>query len=140
MESKLESESFQMALYACAEEVTKDLAGAFPSRVTRLSIYRMVPLATLPSAVERAVKQEFHIIVPLFSRRSAVSAAELFGRAKAASGCARLYAVGISSDIFAAEEGPWQCREVASSPTLDSVVEKTLDVAKSIGLMSKVKR
>lgn len=136
MERRLPGEPFQMALYASGQDVTKDLSAKFPSRVTRLPIYRMTPLTVLPSAVESKLKYNSQVIVPLFSRRSAAALADIFYKVQVTSKNAQVYAVGISGDIFATEEGPWQGRAVASSPTLGAMVAKTREVAKSIGLIS----
>lgn len=140
MEHKLAHEPFKMALYASAEDVSKDLSKVFPSKVQRLSVYSMVPLADLPILVVETIKGDAQIIVPLFSRRSAVTAVNLLRSAQITSANAHLHAVGISDDIFAADEGPWQSRVIASSPTLEAMVTRTRDAAEELGLMSKVKQ
>jgi uroporphyrinogen-III synthase len=140
MERTLASEPFKMALYASAEDVGEDFSKVFPSKVQRISVYSMMPLADFPSAVVETIKDKGQIIVPLFSRRSAVAAASLLARAQITSANARLHAVGISDDIFAADEGPWQSRVVASSPTLEAMVARTRNAAERIGLISKVKQ
>jgi len=138
MERMLAEEPFETALYASAEDVAKDLSEVFPDRIRRVPVYRMVPLAELPASILSKIKDNAQIIVPLFSRRSAETAASLFEKVMADLEPSRLYAVGISNDIFAATQGPWQCRAVASSPTLEAVVAATQDVARGIGLISKV--
>ena len=138
MEQYLADQPFEMALYASAEDVAKDLSEVFPKRVRRLPVYRMVPLNEMPASVLSVVKANAQIIVPLFSRRSAETVTTLFGKAQVTATNSRLYAVGISHDIFAGIEGPWQCRAVAPSPTLEAMVAATREVAADIGLISKV--
>jgi uroporphyrinogen-III synthase len=139
MELRLVTEPFQRALYASAQDVTKDLSEVFLSRVTRLPIYRMTPIMALSESVESKIKCSSYIIAPLFSPRSAAALVDIFRKIQVTPENAQVYAVGISRDIFAAEEGPWQGRAVASSPTLGAMVAKTRGVAQSIGLISKVK-
>ena len=138
MERQLVNELFRNALYVSAEDVTKDLSEVFSARVRRLPIYRMAPLADLPDSVLNAVRDNAQVIAPLFSRRSAATLAILLGRARIAPDSTHIYAVGISDDVFAAEEGPWHCRAVATHPNLDAVVARTREVAKEMSLMPKV--
>ncbi len=140
MEQRLTGEPFQNALYASAEDVSKDLSEVFPERVRRLSIYRMVLLADLPAPVRTTIEDSAEVILPLFSKRTAVAIAALLRKGRLVSDSPHICAVGISDGIFAVEEGPWHCRAVASSPTLDAMVAKTRDLAIDIGLISKVVR
>ncbi len=138
MERNLAHEPFSKALYASAEDVAKDLSEVFPNRVQRVPVYRMVPLTDMPAGVLSAVTGNEQIVVPLFSRRSAETTTALLGNANVTTTNSRLYAVGISNEVFAAKEGPWQCRAVAGRPTLEAMVAATRDVAEDIGLISKV--
>ena len=140
MERYLLNEPFRMGLYVSAEDVAKDLSEIFSLRVQRIPVYRMVPIDHLMGDVLDKIKSKAQIIIPLFSRRSAKTGAHLLDKAQVTPTTSRLYAIGISNDVFAAEEGPWQCRIVAPSATLEAMVATTRELAKNLGFISKVTR
>lgn len=140
MEKYLLNEPFRMGLYASAEDVAKDLSKVFSLRVQRIPVYRMVPIKNLVGDVIDKIKCKAQIIIPIFSRRSAKTVAYLLDKAQVTPATSQLYAVGISKDVFVAEEGPWQSRVVASSATLEAMVAATREVAQNLGLISKVMR
>ena len=137
MEQYLLDESFRLALYASAEDVAKDLSEVFSLRVQRVPVYRMVPVNNIMGHVLNTIMSKAQIIVPLFSRRSAKTVVSLLDKAKVTSASSQLYAVGISHDLFADEEGPWQCCAVAPSSTLEAMVAATREVAKSLGFYQR---
>ncbi len=138
MERCLHKEPFKKGLYASAQDVAKDLAQVFQDRVVRQVVYRMVPVDTLPASVVSKIKEKSTIIVPLFSKRSAIVAGDLFLQAHLIRESTDLHAVGISDDVFATSEGPWHSRTVAPHPTQAAMVATVWDVANRIGLISKV--
>jgi len=125
--------TFGTALYPSAADVTADLAEEFPHMVQRIITYKTVPVGVLPDEVVAAAKDGAPILAPLFSRRSAAVLADLLGKAGLGGiNATRILAVGISADVFAQEDGPWQRRAIAREPTLDGVATKARELAEEM--------
>ncbi len=133
MRQCLSDETFTSALYPSADEVTADLELEFPGRIRRIVTYRMRPRPDLPPQVTTPALQGIAIIAPLFSRRGTEILTDILGKAGITADNARITAVGISANVFAASRGPWHRQAVADQPTLDSVVAKSAEEIESLG-------
>lgn len=128
----LAAAGFRRAFYPSAEDISADLSLDDPVRIHRLAIYRMAPSTSLSEELLGYVRRRVPVIVPVFSRRSAITVARLLGHAGISGKESALIAVGISADALAAETGPWQRRAVADNPTLEAVAAKTAAIAAEI--------
>jgi uroporphyrinogen-III synthase len=110
---------FAKALYPSGEDVTADFSEAFPGKIQRIVLYRMVAQAALPGEIVAAIKGAKAVVAPVFSKRSAAVLGDLLNKAGIAS--TNVIAVGISEDVFG--DGPWRSRAVAAQPTLEAVAQ-----------------
>lgn len=132
MTGALAAAAFRQAFYPSAEDVSADISLDDPVRIRRMAIYRMIPCKDLAPELLAAARAGRRIIIPLFSRRSARTAARLMADAGISAQNAHLTAVAMSEDVLAGEPGPWQGQWVADNPTLEAMVAKTRAAAAAL--------
>jgi uroporphyrinogen-III synthase len=132
MRMHLSTADFKSALYPSAAFISYDLPAAFPGRIHREVIYRMVPRADLPQQLLTPAMQGTPIVVPLFSRMATDVLADLLKKAGITADNSNITGVGISSQVFAGEGGPWHRRAAADQPTLEALLYKTAYVIDSL--------
>jgi uroporphyrinogen-III synthase len=109
---------FAKALYPSGEDVTSDFSEAFPGKIQRVVLYRMVAREALAGEIVVAIKNAKAVIAPVFSKRSAAVLGDLLNKAGLTS--ADITVVGISDEVLTGN-GPWRARAVAAQPTLEAV-------------------
>ncbi len=125
MRTYLANAPFTAAFYPSAEDVSIDLAKDFPGRVERVPMYKMESRTDLPAQIVQPLLAGTPVVVPLFSRRNAEILADLLQKAGVSAANARISAVGISADVFAAGGGPWQRQSAADKPTSIALLRAT---------------
>jgi uroporphyrinogen-III synthase len=111
----LSAHAFLRALHPSGADIARDLAAAFPGRVERIVVYRMIAATTLSSQATGLLRTSTELIVPLFSRRSAEAFATLVRSIDQRR--ARVTAVGISAQVLGIASPPWRRAIVAPVPT-----------------------
>jgi uroporphyrinogen-III synthase len=120
----LKETTFTKAIYPSATDVSAELENEFPGKVERVPIYRMVSRPELPPQfIEQA--QRTRVVVPLFSRRNAEILADLLKRAGITKQNSLIVAVGMSLDVIADVDGPWQRSISAARPMMKHLVTVT---------------
>jgi uroporphyrinogen-III synthase len=133
MRLHLTTVDFFSALYPSADEISFDLPAAFPGRIQRLIIYKMISRPELPQQFVGPVLQGTPVVVPVFSRRGGDILADLLTKAGITAENARITAVGFSANVFAGAGGPWHKHVVADEPVLGSLVAKTGEAIERFG-------
>jgi uroporphyrinogen-III synthase len=128
MSRTLAAAAFRRAFYPSAKTVSVDLALAFPEKVERRAVYRMVAEERVPEAIAAKIRGR-NVIAPLFSRQSGDLLARLLTTANLG---AAVDAVGISAAVFEGPPGPWRQKVIARLPTLQAVAEEVLRLAREL--------
>jgi len=132
MRRHLRDANFKQALYPSADEISADLPAEFPGQIRREIIYRMIPRPDLPDHIVRQILAGTPIAAPVFSRRGTDILADLLRKAGITSDNSRIIAVGISANVFAGGQGPWQRQIVADEPIVGALVAKTSEAIGSL--------
>ncbi|MDX2145514.1 MAG: uroporphyrinogen-III synthase [Rhodospirillaceae bacterium] len=121
----LSTQTFRRALHPSGADITRDVAAAFPGRVERVAVYRMIAATALSPEAAALLRTPTELIVPLFSRRSAAAFAAL-ARSVAARRAA-LTAVGISAHALDIASPPWHGAIAVPVPTAPAMAAAVAD-------------